>query len=105
MNSVQQQIEQKVKAQLAPNYLDVINESHMHGTPTDHSHFKLIVVSDAFEGKRLLQRHRQLNQLLADELAGPVHALSLHLYSPAEWQEQQQVPESPTCRGGSKLES
>lgn len=90
--------------QLTPDYLDVINESHLHGTPSDDSHFKVVAVSSQFESLRLLQRHRLVNKILADELAGPVHALSLHLYTPAEW-EQSAVPESPACRGGSKRES
>jgi|TARA_Y100001973_G_C5067432_1_gene265805 BolA protein len=82
-------------------HLDVINESDRHGTPTDDSHFKLVVVSKDFAGKRLLQRHRLVNKALAELLAGPIHALALHTYSPDEWQQLQQVPESPACRGGS----
>lgn len=82
-------------------HLEVINESHLHGTPTDDSHFKLIVVSEDFTGKRLLQRHRLVNKALATLLAGPIHALALHTYSPEEWQQVKDVPASPACRGGS----
>lgn len=82
-------------------HLEVINESDRHGTPTDDSHFKLIVVSEAFAGKRLLQRHRLVNKALADLLSGPVHALALHTYSPDEWQQLSEIPASPACRGGS----
>lgn len=94
----------KLREELKPEHIEVMNESHMHGTPSDDSHFKVVAVSSAFESQRLLQRHRLVNKILADELAGPVHALSLHLYTPAEW-EQSAVPESPACRGGSKHES
>lgn len=104
MTALQQQIVQKITEHFQPQQLDVVNESHMHGTPSDDSHFKIIMVAAQFDGMRLLQRHRAVNKVLADELAGPVHALALHLYSPVEWQALQQVPPSPACRGGSKLD-
>ncbi|RUO41509.1 BolA family transcriptional regulator [Pseudidiomarina aestuarii] len=96
------QIETKLREALAPSVLEVINESHMHGTASSDSHYKLVIVSAEFDGQRLLQRHRRVNKLLAAELAGELHALALHLYSPTEWQQLQQVPESPVCRGGSQ---
>ncbi|CAB0149495.1 DNA-binding transcriptional regulator BolA [Pseudidiomarina piscicola] len=98
-------IEQQLKDNLPLTHLQVINESHMHGTPTDDSHFKIVIASEAFAGKRLLQRHRTINKLLSDALAGPVHALALHTYTPDEWQQLAQAPESPACRGGSKLDN
>ncbi len=87
---------------LSPAHLEVINESNNHNVPPgSESHFKLVVVSDAFAGKALLQRHRQINTLLADWLAGPIHALSLHTHTVSEWQGKGEVvPESPPCRGG-----
>lgn len=105
MTNLHQQIETKLQQQLQPLYLSVVNESHMHGTPSDDSHFKVVVVCEVFDGMRLLQRHRTINKVLADELAGPVHALALHVYSPNEWQQLQQIPESPACRGGSKADN
>lgn len=98
------QIEAKLRKALAPEFLDVINESHQHGTVSDDSHYKLVIVSAAFDGQRLLQRHRSVNKLLAEELAGELHALALHLYSPVEWQQLEQVPNSPACRGGSQAQ-
>ncbi|MGQ4276349.1 BolA/IbaG family iron-sulfur metabolism protein [Pseudidiomarina sp. E22-M8] len=95
-------IEQQLNAELPIMNLQVINESHLHGTPTDDSHFKLVIVSTAFVGQRLLQRHRTINKLLSEALAGPVHALALHTYTPDEWQNLHDVPDSPACRGGSK---
>ena len=102
MTALQQHIESKIKQQLQPVHLEVINESHLHGTPSDDSHFKLILVCEQFDGMRLLQRHRSVNKVLAEELAGPVHALALHVYSPQEWQQLQAVPQSPACKGGSQ---
>ncbi|MAY15038.1 MULTISPECIES: BolA family protein [Thalassolituus] len=86
-------------AVLSPLHLDILNESHMHAGPATESHFKLVVVSAEFDGKRPVARHQRVYQLLAEELAGPVHALALHLYSPQEWQDAT-VPPSPQCQGG-----
>jgi BolA protein len=102
--ALQNIIEQKINDRLKPVYLEVQNESHMHNVPPgSESHFKVTVVSDLFEGKMLIARHRLLNETLAAELAGPVHALSLHTLTPSEWaQKGGQVPRSPPCLGGSK---
>ncbi|NRB40077.1 MAG: BolA/IbaG family iron-sulfur metabolism protein [Pseudomonadales bacterium] len=100
---VQSAIEEKLQA-LSPAVLDVLNESHMHSVPPNsETHFKVTMVSEAFEGIRMVQRHQKLYALLSDELAGPVHALAMHLYTSEEWQaRQQQSPVSPDCLGGSK---
>ena len=87
---------------LEPAFLEIANESHMHSGPATDSHFKLTVVSNQFDGKRPVARHQLIYGVLAEELAGPVHALALHLYTPQEWQQSGQVPDSPNCRGGSK---
>ncbi|OZB05890.1 MAG: BolA family transcriptional regulator [Idiomarina sp. 34-48-12] len=105
MTLLQQVIQQKLESEFSPTHLEVINESHMHGTPSDDSHFKVIIAGKQFDGMRLLQRHRAINKCLKDELAGPVHALALHVYSPFEWQQLHEVPSSPACRGGSKLDA
>lgn len=100
--SVGHSIESTLRQALTPDHLEVVNESHMHGGPATDSHFKVIIVSAYFSGERLLARHRRVNKLLAAELAGPVHALALHTYSPDEWQHESQAPDSPACLGGSK---
>ena len=105
--TTQDTIEQKVSAGLDCTLVNLTNESHMHNVPPgSESHFRLVVVSEAFDSLNLVARHRTINKLLQEELAGPVHALALHTYTPAEWQErQQQAPDSPDCLGGSKRES
>ncbi|BCM76780.1 BolA family transcriptional regulator [Aeromonas caviae] len=96
--SMQQQIEAKLAAALSPSHLEVINESYMHRvSPGSESHFKVVVVSQAFEGQRLLGRHRQVNAVLAEELAGVIHALALHTYTQAEWLAREQAPKTPGC--------
>lgn len=86
-------------ASLNPRHLELLNESHMHAGPATDSHFKLVLVSEAFNGLRAVARHQKVYALLAEELAGPVHALALHLYTPEEWQTAS-VPASPMCQGG-----
>ncbi|HAS64211.1 MAG TPA: BolA family transcriptional regulator [Vibrio sp.] len=100
---IEQTIQTKLHQHLSPKHLDVINESYMHNVaPGAESHFKVIVVSELFEGLRLLARHRMVNQALADELAHHIHALAIHTYTPDEWSEQQRAPHSPMCLGGKK---
>lgn len=103
---VQNSIETKLSEALAPEYLTVLNESHMHAVPPNsETHFKVIVVSAMFENKNRLQRHQTVNRLLADELKGPVHALSIQTHTASEWQERNEtVLTSPDCMGGSKKE-
>jgi len=100
---MQIQIEEKLIAQFNCQHLEVINESHMHSAGTE-SHFKVIVVSEEFAGKRLLQRHREINEILKDELANHIHALAMHTYTPDEFTEHDgEAPQSPNCMGGSKV--
>lgn len=101
--NIQSSIERKL-ADLDPVHLEVVNESHMHSVPANsETHFKVTVVSDRFAGKMLVARHRLVNELLAQELSGGVHALALHTRTPDEWFEQGgAVPDSPQCMGGSR---
>ena len=101
---VQNAIESKITNNIQPEYLEVVNESHQHNVaPGSESHFKLTVVSAEFEGKMLVARHRLINKLLQEELNGPVHALSMHTYSPQEWIDKHgAVRPSPPCLGGAK---
>lgn len=105
--SVQQIIESKIRGALSPAHLEVINESHMHNVPPgSESHFKVIVVSPIFETKNRVQRHQTMNSLLADELAGPVHALSMQTHTPPEWEARGGLKlDSPACHGGSKADN
>ncbi|BAJ03313.1 BolA family protein [Shewanella violacea] len=98
--SVEQLITEKLTAALSPSHLEVINESNNHHVPPNsETHFKVIITSEAFEGKRLLGRHRSVNEALADEFANGLHALSMHTFTPEEWLVESNVPDSPNCRG------
>ena len=105
--TVQHDIEQRLRASLSPEHLEVVNESHMHSVPPgSESHFKVVVVADAFLGKSRLDRHRTVNGILARHLETGVHALSLHAFSAVEWAAARgQAPASPPCLGGSKAET
>ncbi|RLV59161.1 BolA/IbaG family iron-sulfur metabolism protein [Parashewanella curva] len=93
-------ITEKLTQAFTPQYIDVLNESNRHNVPPNsESHFKVVIVSDEFEGKRLIARHRLVNQSLAEELANEIHALSIHTYTQQEWQENDDVPRTPNCRG------
>jgi len=102
--TVQQTIAQKLANEFTPSHLEVINESNNHNVPAgSESHFKVIIVCDAFDGTSLIQRHRMINESLADELNNDIHALALHTYTQSDWAEKQgQAPISPECLGGSK---
>lgn len=100
----QKRITEKLEHRFNPVHLEVLNESHMHNVPPgSESHFKVTIVSDEFSGKPLVARHRAVNQTLAGELAGGVHALALHTLDPDQWFERAgRVPDSPPCHGGGK---
>jgi BolA protein len=80
-------IQSKLQAAFAPEALKVENESALHhgheGAGTD-THFRVMIVSLAFEGKSRLERHRMVNEALAIELAGSLHALTIRALTPAE---------------------
>lgn len=100
---VQDQITAKLVDALEPDYLDVENESHKHSVPPNsETHFKVVVSSEKFTGKRAVQRHQLVYGLLQDEMAEGVHALALHTYTPEEWTDTINAPDSPNCMGGSK---
>ena len=66
--TIQETIEQKIVDAIPLLGLDVINESHMHNVPAgSESHFKVVIISDDFQGQRLVQRHQRINQILADD--------------------------------------
>lgn len=99
--SKQQVLEQKLSAEFSPHFLKVENESYMHssGRGAD-SHFKVVVVSDKFEGLRKVARHRLIYSLFEQELANGIHALALHTYTQEEWCAlNESYPASPNCVG------
>lgn len=101
---MQSRVSQKLHTAFEPAHLEVINESYQHNVlPGSESHFKVVLVSEKFENKRMLSRHREIYAILADELAGGIHALALHTYTPQEWDALTNTAlKSPACRGAGK---
>ena len=88
--SVADIIKSKLSDAFEPAHLEIKNESHLHaghaGSPgTGNSHFRVIIVSSVFNGMSRVARQREVNKALADELAGPVHALAMQTLAPDEW--------------------
>jgi BolA protein len=98
--SREQRIYDALFVELKPEALIIENESHGHNVPAgSETHFKVVAVSKQFENLRPVARHRLVNRLLADEFSSGLHALSLHVYTPEEWQMRTaNVPKSPACR-------
>jgi BolA protein len=87
--AVADRIRAKLTSGLAPLRLEVIDDSHLHAGHAGareggESHFTVEVVSAAFDGMGRVARQRLVYGLLADELAGPVHALALRTLAPSE---------------------
>ena len=77
-------IAQKLTNALTPNEIDVKDVSHKHAGHTGWregggTHFEVTIKAAVFAGKSRLQRHRMVNEILADDLAKSIHALELHL--------------------------
>lgn len=82
-------ITQKLTNAFAPDRVLVIDESRLHeghagSRPGGETHFRIDIVSKAFAGKSRIDRHRMINALLTDELAGRVHALAIKSHAPGE---------------------
>ena len=105
--SVQSTIEEKIGAALAPAHLEVVNESHMHNVPPgSESHFRLVIVSDRFDGVPRVRRHQMVNGILEAELRDSIHALSMQTLTAAEWQQRDgRTMASPPCMGGGKTDA
>ena len=87
--SIENQIRTKLISAFSPEHIEIKNESHLHqghasSPQTGESHFRLNIVSSKFEGKSRIERHRMINEVLSEELAGPVHALAISAESARE---------------------
>lgn len=94
---LQPQIQQAVEEAFDIEFLELLNESHMHSGPATESHFKLTVVSNDFEGLTRVKRQLAIYKVLS-ELMPLFHALALHTYTSQEWQDKgHTIPDSPKC--------
>lgn len=89
MGTVTETLKTKLETAFNPVQMDVIDDSEKHRGHGGYreggeSHFRVVIVSEAFTGQSRLARQRAVNEVLAEELAGPVHALSVKALSPDE---------------------
>jgi BolA protein len=87
--TVQDTIAAKLTQAFAPLHLEVIDQSHLHAGHAGaraggESHFSIHIVSQAFRGKSRIECHRMVNDTLASELAGGVHALAIRATAPEQ---------------------
>lgn len=93
-NPVAERIRVKLEQALAPEELEIVDETDLHiGHPAHHpdgeSHFRVTIVASLFRGCRSLERHRLVYSSLTEELAGRVHALSITALAPDEQRDRQ----------------
>ena len=79
--TLQEQIEAKLIDALSPSQMELENQSHLHaghaGSPgSGDSHWHLTIKSEALDGLSRVAKHRKVYEILAEEIAGPIHALS-----------------------------
>lgn len=80
-----------------------VNESYKHSVPKgSETHFAVTVVTPMFEGRKLIDRHRAVQDVLKDELSTGVHALSIAAKTPAQWEAAPVKLATPPCAGGGK---
>ena len=87
--SVKDRLHSTLQAELAPSWLEVLDESHHHAghggwRPEGETHFRIKIVSPAFSGKSRIARHRIVNELAAAELRAGLHALAIEARAPDE---------------------
>ena len=95
--SIRTAMETKLRQAFAPERLEVVNESHLHAghhhvedghtatfDGTGETHFRVRIVSSAFSGMSRIERHRAVNDVLADDLKAGVHALAVEPAAPGE---------------------
>lgn len=75
------QLESYIKSGLACDYIRVLGD--------DGTHFEAVIVSPAFEGKRMVQQHQLVYAALGDRMRAEIHALSMQTFTPAQWQAKQ----------------
>lgn len=106
--SVTASLRRKIEDSFRPIHFELENESHQHAGPANReTHFRMVLVSEAFEGLSRVERQRRVMALLDEERAMGLHALTMRVMTPPEWDKVRENFEmvSPPCAGGSKREN
>jgi BolA protein len=86
---------------LNPSVLELENESHGHNVPRhSETHFRLVIVSEHFDGLSRVKRHQLVYKAADDALKQGVHALAMQCFTESEWAESPARLTSPPCKGG-----
>lgn len=84
-----ERIEARLRERFRPDHLEVVDESHLHaghaGARSGAGHFRVVIVSECFEGLSRLERQRLVYAALSEELGPEIHALSMATLAPDEW--------------------
>ena len=96
--SVKEQMESRIESHFKPAVLKIIDESPNHARAGSSSHFRILIVSSAFEGLNSVQRHRRVFQAIGSEIMNKVHAVSQQTYTPNEWNKEGVLRESAPCQ-------
>ena len=89
MGAIAQSLSRKLTAALSPVALEILDDSARHAghagaAPGGETHFTISITSAAFAGMNRFARQRRVYAIVAEELVGPVHALSLTTRAPGE---------------------
>ena len=95
---IKKEIQDRLKKDLSPHILEMVDESHMHGNKTP-SHLRILVVSDVFEGLNKVQRHQRVYSAIGKDLIQEIHAFSQQTYTLTEWEKTGVRASSPPCQG------
>ena len=96
-------IDSALRESLKPSFMLLENESHKHKSRNEpESHFKVLIVAEAFAGESVLQRHRLVNAAVMKGGPLPCHALTIKALTPAQFEALEEKVEfaSPACLGG-----
>lgn len=89
MGAIFEAIQDKLTAAFTPTRLEIVDDSSRHAghagaSESGESHFNVLIEAAAFSGTPKVARQRMVYRALAEELAGPVHALSVKALAPGE---------------------
>ncbi len=71
------QLESYITQHLSCDFIEVRGD--------DGTHFEAVIVSPAFEGKRMVQQHQLVYAALGDRMRAEIHALGMKTYTPTQW--------------------
>ncbi len=96
--NIEERMKEKLEADLNPHMLELIDESSMHGSGSSKSsHFRVLIVSDVFEGLSGVKRHQRVYSTLGKDIMDEIHAFSQQTYTLKEWEEIGIKTSSPPC--------